>query len=287
MRAPYFIESRDLFQALFGPEPPVLLDVRRRELVEEGGKLLPTARLADHGDGEVLARSLDPGRSVVVACAHGHNRSQRVAASLRAEGFAASSLAGGFDGWAAAGLPLVARRSGPAILGDEPTTWITRRRPKIDRVACPWLVARFLDPRARFLFVEPDQVLAVAADEGAIAYDLPGAPFEHDGEFCTFDTLLGAFGLDADPHLSDLARIVRGADTDRLDLAPQCAGLLATALGLSARFGDDDHAVMRHGFVVYDGLYAWLREARSERHNWPRALRDTTSAATPATAGGR
>jgi rhodanese-related sulfurtransferase len=272
MSAPYFLESSLLFSALLGSEPPVLLDVRRRELVEEGGRLIPGARLADHGDGAKLAASLDRNRPVVVACAHGHNRSQRVAAHLRSEGFAASSLADGYDGWLRAGLPLVRRVVSGVVLGEVPTTWITRRRPKIDRVACPWLILRFLDPRARFLFVEPDQVLAVAQDDGAIAYDLPEAPFEHDGDRCTFDALIAAFGLDTDPHLEALACIVRGADTDRLDLAPQCAGLLAIALGLSARHGDDDHAVLRDSLPVYDGLYGWLREAKAERHNWPRAV---------------
>ncbi|HEX2725778.1 MAG TPA: chromate resistance protein ChrB domain-containing protein, partial [Beijerinckiaceae bacterium] len=111
----------------------------------------------------------------------------------------------------------------------------------------------------------------VARELDGVAYDLPGGRFEHDGPLCTFDTLLAAFGLDADARLGELALIVRGADTDRLDLTPQCAGLLAVALGLSAQHGDDDHAVLRHGFVVYDALYSWLRHARAERHNWPRA----------------
>jgi rhodanese-related sulfurtransferase len=272
MSAPFFIEPRVLFTCLFGPEPPILLDVRRPELIEESARLLPASQVVDHGDGERLEQGLDRSRPVVVACAHGHNRSQRVAAHLRSAGFAASSLRGGFDAWLEAGLPTVKRGAAGIVLGGRPTTWITRRRPKIDRVACPWLILRFLDPRARFLFVEPDQVLAVAQDEGAVAFDLPGAPFEHEGDFCTFDTLLEAFGLDGDPHLRDLAVIVRGADTDRLDLAPQCAGLLAVALGNSARYGDDDHAVLRHGLSVYDALHAWLREARHERHNWPRAV---------------
>jgi rhodanese-related sulfurtransferase len=270
MSAPYFIEPRDLFQALFGPEPPVLIDVRRRERVEESNCLLPGSRLADPEEAESLPGRLDRTRPVVAACAHGQDRSQRLAAQLRSAGFAASSLAGGYEAWREAGLPTVVRTASGVALGDGPTTWITRRRPKIDRVACPWLIARFLDPEARFLFVEPDQVLAVAAEERAVAYDLPGATFEHDGEFCTFDTLLTAFGLAAIAELRALALIVRGADTDRLDLTPQSAGLLAVSLGLSARFGDDDHAVLRHGFSVYDALYTWLRAARDERHSWPR-----------------
>lgn len=177
----------------------------------------------------------------------------------------------GYDGWRAAGLPLVRRTVDGVVLGGAPTAWVTRRRPKIDRVACPWLISRFLDATAEFLFVGPDRVLEVARDAGGVAYDLPGGRFEHDGPLCTFDTLLTAFGLDADAKLGELALIVRGADTDRLDLAPQCAGPLAVALGLSARHGDDDHAVLHDGFVVYDALYSWLRHARAEGHNWPRA----------------
>lgn len=277
MSAPFFIEPASLFASLNSPSSPVLLDVRRRALVEESGCLIPTSRLADHGDGPALASRLDRARAVVVSCAHGHSRSQRVVAHLRSEGFAASVVVGGYDGWVAAGLPTVRRVAGPVTLGEQATRWVTRRRPKVDRIACPWLVSRFLDPEARFLFVEPDQVLAVAADEGAIAYDLPGAPFEHDGELCTFDTLLRAFGLDRDPHLRTLARIVRGADTDRLDLAPEAAGLLALSLGVSARYGDDDHAVLQAGFGLYDALFTWAREAKGERHHWPRAAAGVAS----------
>ncbi len=269
MGTPFFITPVDLFAALLGGQPPVLFDVCRPELVEERDAIVPTARLRTPS--EAVAEALPvAGRGIVVTCAHGHNRSQHAVAAMRAAGVPAQAMVDGFDGWVAAGLPVVKRRAGPVVLGTAPTTWVTRRRPKIDRVACPWLVSRFLDGEARFLFVEPDQVLAVAADSGAVAYDLPGAPFEHDGPLCTFDTLLASFGLDADPILRDLAVIVRGADTDRLDLAPQSAGLLAVALGLSARHGDDDQAVLRDGFIVYDGLFSWLREARGERHNWPR-----------------
>lgn len=144
--------------------------------------------------------------------------------------------------------------------------WITRERPKIDRIACPWLVARFIDQQPKFLFVPPDQVLATAQSTGAIAYDVPGVELTHEGELCSFDTMLKKYGL-ATPALQDLALIVRGADTDRLELAPQCAGLLAISLGLSRNFADD-HEMLRHGMVVYDALYAWCCHARGERHSW-------------------
>lgn len=144
--------------------------------------------------------------------------------------------------------------------------WVTRERPKIDRVACPWLVARFIDTDAEFLFVPPGDVLRVARETGAIPYDVEGVELSHDGPLCSFDALLTRYALD-DPSLETLAVIVRGADTARLDLAPQCAGLLAISLGLS-RLYTDDHEQLRHGFVVYDALFAWLRHARDETHTW-------------------
>ena len=144
--------------------------------------------------------------------------------------------------------------------------WITRERPKIDRIACPWLVARFIDKEPEFLFVPPDQVMDTAARTGAIPYDVPGVELTHVGELCSFDTMLNKYAL-ASPALQDLAVIVRGADTDRLELAPQCAGLLAISLGLSRNFADD-HEMLKHGLVVYDALYAWCCHARGERHSW-------------------
>ncbi len=144
--------------------------------------------------------------------------------------------------------------------------WVTRERPKIDRIACPWLVARFIDQQPEFLFVPPEQVLATAQNTGAIPYDVPGVELTHEGELCSFDTMLRKYGLTT-PALQDLALIVRGADTDRLELAPQCAGLLAISLGLSRNFAND-HEMLRHGMVMYDALYAWCCHARGERHSW-------------------
>ena len=144
--------------------------------------------------------------------------------------------------------------------------WVTRARPKIDRVACPWLIARFIDSDAEFLFVAPNDVPGVARDTGAIPFDVEGVELSHEGPLCSFDAFLAKYQL-RDAALDELARIVRGADTDRLDTTPQCAGLLAISLGLSRLFADD-HEQLRHGFVMYDALYAWLREARTERHSW-------------------
>jgi hypothetical protein len=145
--------------------------------------------------------------------------------------------------------------------------WITRARPKIDRVACPWLIARFIDREPEFLFTSADAVLTRAAELNATPFDVEGAALSHRDDRCSFDTFLDEYDLD-EPALRDLAVIVRGADTARLDLSPQAAGLLAVSLGLSRLCVDDDHRMLAHGFVVYDALYEWLRHGREERHGW-------------------
>ncbi len=144
--------------------------------------------------------------------------------------------------------------------------WITRVRPKIDRVACPWLIARFIDTTPEFLFAPAADVARLAGELGAIPFDTDGVELSHDGPLCSFDAFLAKYGL-SDPALAALATIVRGADTARLELAPQAAGLLAISLGLSALF-QDDHEQLRHGFVLYDALYAWAKHARDETHTW-------------------
>ena len=145
--------------------------------------------------------------------------------------------------------------------------WITRERPKIDRIACPWLVARFIDREPEFLYVRSSDVLSVADETKAIPYDVPGVELTHDGELCSFDAFLKKYQLD-DPALQQLALIVRGADTSRLELTPQSAGLYALSLGLSHHFADD-HEMLKHGMVMYDALYAWCKHCQSESHNWP------------------
>lgn len=145
--------------------------------------------------------------------------------------------------------------------------WITRERPKIDRIACPWLVARFIDHDAEFLYVPAGDVLRIATETDAIPYDTPGVELSHDGDLCSFDAFLKKYRLD-DPALHQLAVIVRGADTSRLDLTPQSAGLYALSLGLSQNF-PDDHEMLRHGMVMYDALHAWCNNGQSESYNWP------------------
>lgn len=153
--------------------------------------------------------------------------------------------------------------------------WITRERPKIDRVACPWLIKRFIDPTAEFLFVPLGDVVKRAAETGAVPFDVEGVELSHEGPLCSFDALLTKYRID-DPALDELARIVRGADTARLDLAPQAAGLLAISLGLSHNYRDD-HEQLEHGFVIYDALLAWSRHVRDETHSWNPQRRSPTN----------
>jgi hypothetical protein len=145
--------------------------------------------------------------------------------------------------------------------------WITRERPKIDRVACPWLIARFIDEAPEFLYVPASEVMIQAQRSGAVPYDIPGVEFSHVGKLCSFDAFLTRYSH-ADPALQQLAAIVRGADTSRLELTPQSAGLYALSLGLSHCFSDD-HEMLKHGMVMYDALYAWCRACQAETHHWP------------------
>jgi rhodanese-related sulfurtransferase len=266
---PFALYPQDVYAALSDKRPPVLIDVSRPQLVQERGRLLPASRVLSMENCADWSQTLPRDRSIVIACAHGHNRSQNVAARLKAAGLQAAILAGGVQAWLDAGLPSLKPTLAGFALGAKPGVWVTRRHPKVDRVACAWLIWRFVDPEARFLFVEADQVLAVAADLKAVAYDCPGAPIEHDGALCSFDTLLRAIDL-RDRQMDRLAVIIRGADTDRLDLAPQAAGLLAMSLGLSARHGDDDRSMLESGFALYDALWSWLCHAVDETHHWPR-----------------
>jgi rhodanese-related sulfurtransferase len=265
----YAVSPQDLWNAIATYDAPQIIDVRRRDLYEASPHLLPGATRCDSANSAHRLPDLDRERPVVFVCKAGHDLSQRAAAELRADGYDAHILAGGYDAWTAAGLPLVDKAALDRIAPTRPSVWVTRRRPKIDRVACPWLIRRFLDPQARILFVDPDEVLAVARESGAIPFDVPDVELSHVGERCSFDTMLALLGLESDAHLQRLALIVRGADTARADLAPEAAGLHAVSLGLSALAGDDDHGLLARGFVIYDALFAWLRFAAGERHNWP------------------
>ena len=267
----YSISPNDLWNALATPRASQLVDVRRRDAFEQSQQLLPGAVWRDAGKTQAWSADFDRARPIVAACKAGHEMSQTAVAQLRADGFDARVLEGGYEAWATAGLPAIAKPELDRIAPKRPSLWVTRRRPKIDRIACPWLIRRFLDPRARILFVDPDQVVNVARESGAVAFDIKDVELSHDAERCTFDTMLKLFGLEAEPSLAGLALIVRGADTARPDIAPEAAGLHAVSLGLSALAGDDDHGLLERGFMVYDALFAWLRFAAEERHNWPAA----------------
>lgn len=281
MPAPDAITCDKLAKLIGTARCPVVLDVRRADARDAEPRLIPSARwLAEDEIAPAalseLARSLD--RPVVVLCAEGHGRSQGVAAWLRHEGVAAEYLEGGMAVWLAAGLPLVTTTK---ITGHDPqgrSLWVTRARPKIDRIACPWLIRRFIDPRAVFLFVAPPEVPAVAERFGAMPFDVEGVFWSHRGEDCTFDALLKETRLSI-PALDRLALIVRGADTARLDLAPEAAGLLAASLGLSRMYSDDLEQ-LDAGLQLYDAFYRWARDATDEIHNWPTNARGPGRGAT-------
>jgi rhodanese-related sulfurtransferase len=266
--ASYFISPTDLWNLIGSAAAPQIIDTRRRDGYDASPGVLPASTWRDAKSGDWIG-SLDQGRPVVVACKAAHEMSQMAAAELRARGYKASVLAGGYAAWSEAGLPLVDRAALERFVPRRPSMWVTRRRPKIDRIACPWLIRRFLDADARMLFVDPPEVSAVARETGGVPFDIEGVELSHEGPRCTFDTMLKLFGLEDEPSLARLAVIVRGADTARPDLAPEAAGLHAISLGLSVLAGDDDHGLLRHGFLVYDALFAYLRFAAQERHNWP------------------
>ena len=239
------------FVALTGRfPPPQILDVRRDPVTQAHPRVI--ARAVRHDADTVLewAARLEAWRPVAVYCAEGHERSRDTAATLRALGFDAHALQGGLAAWEAAGQPTVPLRA--------PTRWVTRARPKIDRIACPWLIRRFIDAAAEFHYVPADTVRAFATAHGATPYDVPDVDYTHDGPACSFDAFIVRHAL-RDPALQRLARIVRGADTGALDLAEEAPGLLAVSLGLSRVF-DDDHAMLHAGMLLYDALYLRCRE---------------------------
>ncbi|HYE28569.1 MAG TPA: sulfurtransferase/chromate resistance protein [Allosphingosinicella sp.] len=207
------------------------------------------------------------GRSAVVVCSHGREKSAGAAAWLRHSGVDAEILEGGAAAWSAAGLPTLAEHRLPPRDGEGRTIWVTRARPKVDRIACPWLIRRFVDPEAVVLFVAAADVAGVAERFGATPFDVEGAHWSHRGELCTFDVMVDELGLGGFEGLRRLAPIVRGADTARPDLAPQAAGLLAASLGLSRMFADDLEQ-LEAGMTLYDALYRWCRDAVDETHDW-------------------
>ncbi len=262
------ISVSNLARLVGTPDCPVLLDVRINEDFNQDPKIIPSARRHAFPDVAELAVELK-NKSVVVYCQKGLKISQGAAAILRNLSVQAEVLEGGQFGWRDAKLPMVSVDKLPPLDAAGGTVWVTRHRPKIDRIACPWLIRRFIDPRAQFLFVSPSQVNNVAERFNATPFDIEDVFWSHRGNQCTFDTMIEEFGI-GNSALSRLAQIVRGADTNKHDLAPETAGLLAVSLGLS-RLYRDDLAQLEAGMTLYDALYRWARDATDEGHDWPAA----------------
>ena len=260
------ITTEKLARLIGLPRAPVLIDVRTEEDFRTDPRLLPGSLRRPAAEVASWAPAL-AGAAVVTVCARGRKLSEGAAAWIRHAGGSAEALAGGFAAWAAAGLPLVPEAMVPPRDAAGRTVWVTRSRPKVDRIACPWLIRRFVDPAAVFLFVAPGEVLGVAERFAATPFDVEDVFWSHRGEACTFDTMVAELGLATDALLR-LARIVRAADTARPDLAPEAAGLLALSLGLSRQY-QDDLAQLEAGMALYDALYRWCRDATDETHNWP------------------
>jgi len=244
----------------------LLIDVRRRETFDADQLLIIGAARRLPEDISKWRNALPPGKPVVAYCAHGHELSQGVASALQGAGVAASYLEGGIAAWNEHKLPTRRKR------GAVENKWVTREHRKIDRIACPWMISRFVNPDAEFIYV-PDaefiyvpanDVAKTAADVGGTPYDIKGVEFGHVGDQCSFDAIIRVYEI-ADPALHHLATIVRGADTSRPDLTPQCEGLLAISYGLSSNFRDD-HEMLKHGMVMYDALYTWCR-LQNEKHS--------------------
>jgi len=257
-----------LFRLIGTPNSPVLIDVRTDEDFAADRRLIPGATRRPFATVADWAPELSD-RAAIVICQKGQKLSQGVAAWLRQAGVPAEALDGGALAWAKAGLALVPEAKLPERDRHGRTIWVTRARPKVDRIACPWLIRRFVDPMAVFLFVPPSEVQGVAERFGAAPFDIegPGIVWSHRGELCTFDVMVEELGLGAVEPLQRLATIVRGADTARLDAAPEAAGLLAASLGLSRMYADD-HEQLQAGMLLYDAFYRWCRDATGETHNW-------------------
>jgi rhodanese-related sulfurtransferase len=266
MPAPDAIITAQLARLIGTADAPWVVDTRTEDEYVHDPRLLPASVRCSHTDVAAWAAQY-ANRSIAVVCRRGSADSQGVAAWLRHVGAAAEYLEGGFDAWVAGNGMLVRPDRIPPRDHSGRTVWVTRARPKIDRVACPWLIRRFIDPDAVFLFVGPAEVQSVAERFDATPFDIEGTFWSHRGERCTFDVMLEEFGVRS-AALDRLASIVRGADTDRLDIAPQAAGLLAASLGLS-RIHRDDLQQLAASMSLYDAFYRWARDAVGEAHEWP------------------
>lgn len=265
MPAPNEITVPQLARLIGTPDCPTLIDICTPEDHAEDPFLIPGAMRHSHQDLQGLEDRIE-GPAVVI-CQKGRKLSQGFAAYLNAVGIRAEYLQGGMIGWREAHpVPRVPADSVPAPVG-ETTLWVTRQRPKIDRIACPWLVRRFIDPNARFLFVSPSEVTNVAERLGATPFDVENVFWSHRGDACSFDTMLDVWNLRTEA-LDRLSTVIRAADTNRHELHPAAAGLLAFSVGLSRQYRDDQ-AQLAAGLPLYDALYRWARDGHEEGHDWP------------------
>lgn len=265
MSAHQMISAEKLARLIGLPHCPMLIDIRIDEDFAADPRLIPGSLRRSHRNVAEWGKNLP--RDAIVICHKGLKLSEGVAALLRHGGKSAVILEGGFVRWQQMGLPLVNSAPIPPRGSEGGTLWVTRSRPKVDRIACPWLIRRFIDPAAIFLFVSASEVNGVADKFSATPFDCTGIFWSHRDDLCTFDVMLAEFGLET-PPLLHLARIIRGADTANLALAPEAPGLLAASLGLS-RMYSDDLAQLEAGIALYDAFYRWCRDAIDETHNWP------------------
>lgn len=266
MAAPNEITVPQLLRLIGLPDAPVIVDISIDPDFNDDPFLIPTAFRHPYTDIDALKQRLK-GRPCVIVCQKGSKLSQGLVAWLRADGMQAEYLQGGNFAWR--DHPLAPRVPASALPKpvDGATLWVTRHRPKIDRIACPWLIRRFVDADARFLFVSPREVMGVAERYGAIPFDMEDVFWSHRDDQCTFDTMLAEFGLQT-PALMRLAQVVRAADKNRHDLSLQAAGLLALSVGLSRQYRDDTQQ-LNAGMAMYDALYRWARDGQDEGHDWP------------------
>ena len=259
----FSISAERLIDTIGTPRAPILYDTRRTKTFDKAERVIACAKWRDRQSVDEWYADIPDGADIVVYCVHGHQLSQSTAGHLRAKGINARFLTGGIDAYEAAGGITIAKSEQLPQTYAKPTRWVTRERPKVDRIACPWFIRRFVDPEAEILYVEADWVTGTAAELDAIPIDIPDTEYGHHGEACTFDAFLNRFGV-FDDGLTRLAQIVRAADTNRFGDAPEAAGLRALSLGLSDA-DQDDHAVLEKGMVLYDALYSWCRSTGTEQ----------------------
>jgi rhodanese-related sulfurtransferase len=270
------ISATALYAQLGLPTAPTLVDVRSEADLRASGRFIPGALRADVDQLAGWANRLPRNRAVTVYCSHGAATSTGAARTLAGLGFSTMTLEGGFEAWSEGERVTVAARPELKVPGH--SRWVTRERPKIDRLACPWLIRRFIDPEALFFYVPAHRVRTDATTLDAEPYDITDVRFSHRGERCSFDAFLDEFEL-SDPVLQSLAAIVRAADTNTLERAPQAPGLLAISLGLSANVSDDI-VLLEQAMPLYDALYAWCKTARNETHAWPQTAAQAQAYAT-------